>query len=75
LFTSQGDVTTVSALDLREAEPGVLASASLSYRIRVLLAAGLTDPEAIAKKLDAKLETVKRVLRRIRAGHEGADNA
>ncbi len=67
LFRDGGDAMTVSALDLRDAAPEVTASASLTYRIELALARGIQDPDAIAKELEAKLETVKRLLRRIRA--------
>jgi hypothetical protein len=62
-----GDGTiTVYPFDLAEAAPHVTVSASLTYRVRLAIARGIGASEEIAKELDAKPDTVERLLRRLR---------
>lgn len=62
-----GDGTiTVYPMDLTEASPNVVASASIAYRVRLALDRGTGDPDAIAKEVNATSDTVKRTLRRLR---------
>jgi hypothetical protein len=56
----------VHPFDLTEAAPQATTGASLTYRIRLSLARGIRTPDAIAKELKAKLDSVKRLLRRLR---------
>ncbi len=65
-FVPGEGTTTIYPLDLTEASATVVASASLTYRIRLALANGVATPEAVAKSLDAKIDTVTRILRRLR---------
>jgi len=62
-----GDHTiTVYPMDLAEAPPQATAGASLTYQVRLAIARGVRTAEAIAKDLDAKRDTVERLLRRLR---------
>jgi hypothetical protein len=65
LFTDQGNVTTISALNLREAAPGVLASATLGYRIQLALGVGSRTIADLAEELDAKADTIEKTLKRM----------
>jgi AAA domain len=57
---------TIEPFDLTEATATVTAGASVTYRVRLALARGIGTPEAIAEDLPARLDTVKRTLRRLR---------
>ena len=61
-----GDGTiTVYPLDLADATPQIMSGASLTWRIRLALAARKSAAaEYLAKKLEAKPESVKRALQR-----------
>jgi hypothetical protein len=65
-FRPGADAITIYPLDLKEAAPSVVAGATLTYRVRLALAKGLRTPEAIADDLDAKKDTITRLLRRLR---------
>jgi hypothetical protein len=69
-----GDGTiTVYPFDLTDATPSVVAGASLTFRVSLALARGLGDPGAIAKHLGKDPETIKRLLRRLRAAGKAKD--
>lgn len=65
-FVPGAGTITVFPFDLTEATPSVLAGASKTYKVRLALAQGVGMPEAIAEQIDADVETVKRLLRRLR---------
>src|SRR5262249_24890917 len=50
-FVPGDEATTVYPFDLTHATPSVVAGASLTYRILLSLARGLSDPDVIAKAL------------------------
>jgi hypothetical protein len=57
---------TVYPMDLREAAPSAVAGASLPYRIRLALAKGALTIAELAEQLDAKQDTVRRSLNRMK---------
>jgi hypothetical protein len=65
-FVPGADTITVYPFDLTEAAPQATVGASLTYRIRLAIARGIRTSEAIAKELEAKPDTVDRLLRRLR---------
>jgi hypothetical protein len=65
-FVPGQDAITVYPFDLAEAAPQTVASASLPYRIRLVLADGQKKAADLAERLDAKLETVRRTLGRLK---------
>lgn len=69
-FVQGTDSITIYPADLRESAHA-LPAASVSYHVRLALARGVEDPEAIMNSLkgigkDASLDTVKRLVRRLR---------
>src|SRR5262249_53406161 len=66
-FVPGDKAITVCPFDLTEATPSVVAGASLTFRITLALARGLSDPNAIAADLAKDPATIKRLLRRLRA--------
>jgi AAA domain/Toprim-like len=65
-FVPGDDAITIYPFDLAEAAPQVTAGASLTYRVRMAIARGITTPEGIAEELDAKRASIERLLRRLR---------
>jgi AAA domain len=63
-----GDGTiTIYPLDLTEAAPETIAAAPLPYRVRLALASGRQTLSALATNLNAKAESVRKALQRLRA--------
>ncbi len=63
-FTFAPDRVTLGRTDLAQA-PDLLARTSLSHRICITLASGAMTAEALARAIDAKPDSVSRVLRRL----------
>jgi len=66
LFRPGDGTITVYPFSLNEAAPQTVVGASITYRLRLALAAGPTTPATLAEQLDQDEATVKRLLRRLR---------
>src|SRR5262249_16824066 len=65
-FVPGNGTITIYPFDLKEAAPQALAGATLTYRVRLAIASGVTAAKDIAQHLNAKPDTVERLLRRLR---------
>jgi hypothetical protein len=66
-------IITIHPFDLTTAAPQIVAGASITFRIRLALARGLNNPEAIAQELGKDVQTIKRLLRRLREQGKAKD--
>jgi len=65
-FVPAADTIIVDPFNLTDASPQTTVGANLTYRIRLAIAHGTSKPKAIADELKAKLDSVERILRRLR---------
>ena len=72
-FVPGNGTITVYPFDLTEAVPQATAGAPLTYRIRLAIARGVRTADAITKDLDAKPDTVDRILRRLRKDNKARE--
>jgi hypothetical protein len=65
-FVPGNGTITIYPFDLKDAAPQSLAGASLTYRVRLAIASGVKKAKEIAEHLNAKPDSVERLLRRLR---------